>query len=264
MFHPKKQLGQHFLKNPEIVSKIVQAAEIDENDTIIEVGPGTGILTDELIKNAKIVFAIEKDYDLITKLQKLYKNTKNLKIVHQDILWFDLSTFDQYKVVANIPYQITSPLIRKFIEAENKPVLMVLMVQKEVAERITAKPGSSERGLLTLIVEFYADAKILFEVSKKEFYPVPQVDSAVIELKPKVHLRGGRNEVKPDKFFKIVKAGFAAKRRQVHNSLAATLRMPTNEILAILKQAKITPTLRAEDLTLTQWLDLYQILDKKL
>lgn len=256
-FKPKKNLGQNFLKNSEIAKKITLSANIDKDDVILEIGPGTGILTDELVKMGAQVFAIEKDYNLITNLQKLYKNAKNIKIVHQDALWFDISTFKNYKVVANIPYNITSPVIRKFIEADIKPELMVIMVQKEVAERITAKPGSSERGLLTLIVEFYADAEILFEVSRKEFYPVPKVDSAVIKLKVKSEKL---KEVEPQFFFKIIKAGFSSKRRQIHNSLSATLRLDKDIVLKILSKAKIEPTLRAEDLTLEQWMKLTQIM----
>lgn len=262
MFKPKKQLGQNFLKNTDIVKKIIDASDIKPDDTIIEVGPGTGILTEELVKTGAAVIAIEKDFELISLLKKNVGEPKNLKVIHQDALWFDLAQFKSYKVVANIPYQITSPLIRKFIEAENKPELLVLMVQKEVAERICAIPGHSERGLLTIIVEFYADAEILFEVSRQEFYPVPKVDSAVIKIKPKVHPRGVREEVKPvdeKLFFKIVKAGFASKRQQIHNSLSATLRFDKTKTSDLLKRANIESTLRAEDLTLDQWLKLYSV-----
>lgn len=272
MFHPKKQIkstnffkpkknwGQNFLKNPEIASNVVAAAAIIKSDTIIEVGPGTGILTEELVKTGAKIYAIEKDFELVEKLKRNIGTPKNLKIVHQDALWFDHSTISgKFKVVANIPYNITSPLIRKFIEGENKPELMVLMVQKEVAERITAKPGDSNRGYLTLIVEFYADAEILFEVSRNEFYPVPKVDSAVVKITTnRPHLRSGVKEVQPEFFFKIVKAGFAAKRKQVHNSLAATLRLDQDIVLDILKKANIESTLRAEDLTLDQWIELYK------
>ncbi len=267
---PKKYLGQNFLTNIDIASKIVSAAQIKPTDTILEIGSGTGILTDELVKTKTSILTIEKDYNLITKLQKRYlslhgrtmtgKNTKNLKIIHQDALWFNLDNIERgYKVVANIPYNITSPLIRKFLESPNKPKLIILMVQKEVAERITAKPGDSNRGLLTLIVEFYGQAEILFEISKKEFYPIPKVDSAVIKIEPNHHLRGDRKQVKPEIFFKIVKAGFSAKRRQIHNSLAATLHWSKEETKAILDKAKIASTLRAEDLTMRQWLNLYQL-----
>lgn len=261
---PKKSLGQNFLINSDILPIIINAADIDSSDTIIEVGPGTGILTDALIKTGAQVFAVEKDFELIEILRKNIKNNNNLKIVHQDALLFDLSQFNKYKVVANIPYNITSPLIRKFLESENQPELMVLMVQKEVAERITAKPGDSNRGILTIAVEFYTTAEIITEVSKTSFRPMPKVDSAVIKIQPKKHHPGGgRMLVKPDIFFKIVKAGFSSKRQQIHNSLAATLRLDKNLVLDILEKAKIDPTLRAEDLNLNDWVNLYLSVGKK-
>lgn len=260
MFKPKKFLGQNFLKNSEVAAKICAAAKIIKSETILEIGPGTGILTEELIKTGAKIFAIEKDFELISLLKKNLGEPKNLKVIHQDALWFNIAQFKSYKVVANIPYSITSPLIRKFLEDPNKPKLLVLMVQKEVAERITAKPGDSNRGLLTLMVEFYAAAAILFEVSRQEFYPVPKVDSAVIRIKPylKSNLRGWISKVQPEIFFKVVKAGFASKRRQIHNSLAATLQMDKNIVWEILKRSDIDPTFRAEDLSLEQWLNLYQ------
>ena len=262
MFKPKKQLGQNFLINDEIVSEIVKTGEITSDDTIVEVGPGTGILTEKLVKTGAAVLAIEKDFELITKLKRNIGEPKNLKIIHQDALWFDLSNLNQYKVVANIPYNITSPLIRKFLEGENKPELMVLTIQKEVAERITAKPGSSERGLLTIIVEFYADAEIILEVPRKNFYPVPKVDSAVIKLT--VNRKPSTENIEPKIFFKIVKAGFSSKRRQIHNSLSATFHWTQEETKDILSEAKINSTDRAEDLTLQNWLKLYDVLKNKI
>jgi 16S rRNA (adenine1518-N6/adenine1519-N6)-dimethyltransferase len=248
-FKIKKSLGQNFLKSEEIADKIVEAADLTNDDIVLEIGPGTGILTKRLVKSAEKVWAIEKDFDLVEKLRKRIGGAKNLKLIHQDALWFDLSLLDKYKVVANIPYNITSPLIRKFIEEEKKPELMVLMVQKEVAERICAKPGNSERGLLTIIVEFYAEAEILFEVSRKEFYPSPSVDSAVI----KIVTKKDQIDFEPEHFFRIVKAGFASKRRQLHNSLAATLRLPKDEVNELLKKARVDGSMRAEDLALEDW-----------
>jgi 16S rRNA (adenine1518-N6/adenine1519-N6)-dimethyltransferase len=252
---PKKSLGQNFLKNEEIADQIVEAADLEKDNIVLEVGPGMGILTERLISKAKKIWAIEKDYDLVEKLRKRIGGAKNLKLIHQDALWFDLSLLDKYKVVANIPYNITSPLIRKFIEGDKKPELMVLMVQKEVAERICAKPGNSERGLLTIIVEYYANPEILFNVSKKEFYPNPEVDSAVITIITKKQ-NTITKQVKPEKFFRIVKAGFSAKRRQIHNSLAATLHLSKDEVSDWLKKSQIKETSRAEDLSLGDWLKL--------
>lgn len=260
MFRPNKQLGQNFLKNEKVVQDIIEASEIKSSDTIIEIGPGTGILTEALVKTGAAIFAVEKDFDLISTLKRNIGEPKNLKIVHQDALWFDLENIKPgYKVVANIPYNITSPLIRKFIEGENKPELMVLMVQKEVAERICAKPGSSERGLLTIIVEFYAESEIIVEVPRQDFYPVPKVDSAVIKIK----LKYDQLDIDEKFFFKIVKAGLAAKRRQIHNSLSATMHWTKEETIAILKSVGIDPMLRAEDLTLENWLRLVESIAKK-
>jgi 16S rRNA (adenine1518-N6/adenine1519-N6)-dimethyltransferase len=259
MFKPKKYLGQHFLKNPAVLPFIISAAELAKTDTILEIGPGTGILTEELAKNAGQVYAVEKDFDLIKTLQKNV-SAKNVKIVHQDGLFFDPATIGSYKVVANIPYNITSPLIRKFIESQPRADLLVLMVQKEVAERITAKAGDRNRGLLTIIVEFYADAEIVTQVPRGDFYPVPEVDSAVIKITPKEKLP----EIEPKQFFAIVKAGFSAKRQQIHNSMAATLRLPKDQVRDILTRSSIDPAKRAEDLTLEDWINLTKTFESTL
>ena len=248
---PKKQLGQNFLINSSVLPKIIEAAEIKSGDTVVEIGPGTGILTEELLKAGAKVYAIEKDFDLIAGLTQKFGNNKNLKIIHQDALWFDETTLPSYKVVANLPFNVAAPLIRKFLESTNQPELMVLMVQKEVAEKIVAKPGDSERGILTLSVEFYGNASIIATVSKNSFRPQPKVDAAIIKIVPAI-----KGDIEPKLFFRIVKAGFAAKRQQIHNSLAATLRMPKDEVNNILKSSNIDPIKRAEDLSLEDWINL--------
>jgi 16S rRNA (adenine1518-N6/adenine1519-N6)-dimethyltransferase len=253
MLKPKKFLGQNFLKNEAIADQIIQSASLTKDDTVVEIGPGTGVLTERLARVAGQVLAVEKDFDLIDKLRKRM-GQKNLKLIHQDALWFDVSLLENYKVVANIPYNITSPLIRKFIENEPRPELLVLMVQKEVAERITAKAGDSSRGLLTLIVEFYAEAEILFGVGRNEFFPAPEVDSAVIKITPKTKLL----DIEPALFFKVVKAGFSSKRQQIHNALGGTLRLEKDVVLKLLSDSKIDPKTRAEDLTLNEWMELAQ------
>lgn len=248
---PKKQLGQNFLINEKIADDIVAAAVLSREDTVLEIGPGTGVLTERLSRAAGEVLAVEKDFDLIDKLRRRM-GQKNLKLIHQDALWFDLSLLEKYKVVANIPYNITSPLIRKFIENEPRPELLIMMVQLEVAERITAKAGDSSRGLLTLIVEFYAEAEILFEVNRKEFFPIPGVDSAVIKIVPKIKLP----DIEPALFFRVVKAGFSSKRQQIHNSLSGTLRLEKSVALKLLSDSNIEIKRRAEDLTLEEWICL--------
>lgn len=250
-FKPNKQLGQNFLINEQIADRIIEAANLSKEDTVLEIGPGPGILTDRLVRVAGQVLAIEKDYELIDRLRKRM-GQKNLKLIHQDALWFDLSLLDRYKVVANIPYNITSPLIRKFIENEPRPELLILMVQKEVAERICAKPGDSSRGLLTLIVEFYAEAEILFEVGRNEFLPAPKVDSAVIKITPKKDLP----KIEPKLFFQVVKAGFSSKRQQIHNSLNGVLHLEKDVVTKLLQDSNIDPKMRAEALTQDEWIKL--------
>lgn len=262
MFKQKKSLGQNFLINDKILPEILKAAEIKKDEVIIEVGPGLGILTSALLDKGAKVWAIEKDFELIETLKKALGHHKNLKIIHQDALFFDLSTLKKYKVVANLPFNIASPLIRKFLESANQPELMVVMMQKEVAEKIVAQPGNSERGILTLAVEFYADAEIITDVPKISFRPQPKVDAAVIKIKPYPHFGSEGKQVEPELFFKIVKAGFSAKRRQIHNSLEATLKIDKNVVIDILKKSKIDPMLRAEDLSLKEWLNLCQAVAK--
>lgn len=258
----KKSLGQNFLINVSILPTIIKAAEIKSGDTIIEVGPGYGVLTEALLKAGANVFAIEKDFDLIAHLTKKFGNNKNLKIVHQDALWFDETTLAKYKVVANLPFNVASPLIRKFLESSNQPELMVLMVQKEVAEKITAKPGNSERGVLTLSVEFYGNAEIISIISKNNFRPEPKVDAAIIKIEPyKPHRVGEGKKVESKLFFRIVKAGFSAKRQQIHNSLAATLRLSKYQVKDLLTRSSINPIKRAEDLTLDDWINLSKTFD---
>jgi len=252
----KKSLGQNFLINESILPIIIKAAEIKPGDIVIEVGPGMGVLTKALLDAGAKVFAIEKDFDLIAYLTKKFGNNKNLKIVHQDALFFDASHFEKYKVVSNLPFYIASPIIRKFLESKNPPELMVLMVQKEVAEKITAKPGNRERGILTLAVEFYGDAKNITTVSKNSFRPQPKVDASVIKIVPMQ-----KSDIDQKLFFRIVKAGFSAKRQQIHNSLAATLRLPKDQVISMLKKSKIDPQKRAEDLTLVEWIKLTKTFD---
>lgn len=251
---PKKYLGQNFLINQSILPTIINAAEIKTGETVLEIGPGYGVLTEALLGASAKVFAIEKDFDLIAALTRKFGNNKNIKIVHQDALFFDFSHFEKYKVVSNLPFNIASPIIRKFLESTNPPELMVVMVQKEVAEKITAKPGNSERGVLTIAVEFYGQAEIIATVSKNSFKPMPKVDAAIIKIRPQK-----KSDIEPKLFFRVVKAGFAAKRQQIHNSLAATLRLPKDKVLSILEKANIDPQKRAEDLTLQDWIKLSQI-----
>jgi len=247
----KRTMGQNFLVDGDVLNKIIKAADIKAQDSIIEVGPGLGVLTEELAKLAGKVIAIEKDDKLAEMLKSKIKNP-NVKILNQDALEFDPSNLDNYKVVANIPYNITSPIIRKFLEAENKPQLLVLLVQKEVAERITAKPG--EMSLLSVSVQFYAEAEIIEIVKNTSFFPVPKVDSAIIKLVAK----SSKLEADEKSFFRLVKFGFAARRKTLENNLSAGLQITKAQASDIIKSAGLSQLIRAQDLAVSDWIKLYK------
>lgn len=246
-FKPKKHLGQNFLIDETILQKIVKTADISKNDTVLEVGPGLGVLTAELAKKAKKVIAVEKDAESVKILKQILKDYKNIELIQGDILKIDLSLQENYKIVANIPYYLTSPLIRKFLEYENPPKEMVLLVQKEVAERICAKPG--KMSLLAVAVQFYSQPKKIFNVSKNSFWPKPKVDSALIKIS---------NIKRPididiEKFFKVVKAGFSSPRKQLINNLSKGLKIKKEIIQDIFKKLNIDFKIRAEALSVEEW-----------
>lgn len=264
----KKNLGQNFLVSKNVLNRIVDSAKISDDDTVVEIGPGLGVLTEELSKNAKLVLAIEKDYDLVEFLRRRFKSHKNVKIIHGDVLTYDLELMAYgYKIVANLPYNITSPVIRKFLEAENKPSEMIIMVQKEVGERLVAKPSNSDRGILTVMIEFYGYAEIIDIVKRICFWPIPNVDSAIIKIILKQKNRGTEEPknlgtIDPISFMRLVKIGFSQKRRQIHHPLSSGLHLSKVEISDILKATNIEPTLRAEDLRLEDWKKLYIAISK--
>jgi len=254
---PKKSLGQNFLVNPRILNKIVEAAEISEKDTILEVGPGTGNLTQKLAEKAGKVIAVEKDRRLIEQLKEKFKDA-NAEIVEFDVLKLNIETLienlklkiENYKIVANIPYYITSRFLRTVFEKWPKPELIVLTIQKEVAQRIMAKPP--KMNLLALSVQFFAKPKIIGYISKENFQPRPKVDSAIIKLTPKEKLPAGN----PEKFFKIIRAGFSGRRKQLTNSLSGSLNLPKREIMGLLEKNKIKMNARAEELSIDDWLKI--------
>ncbi len=250
-------MGQHFLIDRIVLRRIIRAAELKKTDTVLEIGPGTGTLTIELAKTAQKVIAVEKDPKICQILKETLKNLKNIEIIQGDILKNQISNIknQKYKVVANIPYYITSPLIRKFLEAENPPKLMVLMVQKEVAQRICSAPP--EMNILALSVQFYAKPEIIGYVSKKSFWPKPKVDSAILRIAPLINT--DKKLINADLFFKIVKAGFLHPRKQIINNLAKGLKMEKNEIKNWLKKTHIKPEQRAESLSLNDWFALIKL-----
>lgn len=255
---PKKELGQHWLKDPEILADIAEAAELEKDDFVLEIGPGLGTLTSRLLARAGSVMAVEFDADLARKLPGQFPG-KNLTVVNEDILQFDLGQLPAgYKVVANVPYYITSKIVEKLMTAENKPSLAVLLVQKEVAERIAALPG--EMSILALSAQIYTQATLDIEVPRQFFMPPPKVDSQVVVLRTRQQPLVAKEDEKL--FFRVVKAGFSSKRKKLRSSIAAGLALnkPTAENL--LKSANINPELRAEDLAIDQWLALTKVYER--
>jgi len=254
----RKRLGQHFLIDNNVLQQILSAAELTADDIVIEVGPGLGILTRELARRVKRVIAVELDDTLAELLRRELSPFPNVTIVNEDILKIDpsdlVSETERYKVVANLPYYITSPVLRHFLEASVKPGLMVVMVQREVAQAIAAGPG--RRSLLSISVQFYGQPRIISKVPASSFYPAPEVDSAILRIDLYPWPAVAVDDV--DGFFEMVRAGFASPRKQLANSLAQGLGWPKADVLNILEEASIAPQRRAETLTLEEWARLWQ------
>lgn len=255
MAGPKKSLGQHWLTDRAVLSAIADAAELTDRDTVLEIGPGLGTLTSELLRRAQKVVAVELDDELAAKLPAQFPGT-SLEVVHQDILTFDLNTLPvNYAVVANVPYYITSKIVQYLMTAQNKPRITVLLVQKEVAERMAADPG--DMSILALSAQLYADISLDAVVPAEFFTPPPKVDSQVVVLKT---LDNPRIPAKDQAaFFRLVKAGFAGKRKKLRGSLAAGLHRPKQEIDEQLAERGIDSNLRAEDLSFDDWRSLIEI-----
>ena len=250
---PQKWLGQRFLIDEKVLRKIVEAADLKLGDTLLEIGPGIGTLTQELAQKTKRVLAVEKDRKMVEILKEILKDFKNVEIIFGDILKIDTGCHIQdtrYKVVANLPYYITSPVIRKFLEEENRPKEMILMVQKEVAQRICAKPP--DMSILAVSVQFYSKPEIISFVSKKSFWPQPKVDSAIIKLK----VKSEKLKIDKEVFFKIVKAGFSQPRKQLINNLSRCLKINRAKIKNWLLKNKVQPVQRAETLSVGNWMNL--------
>ena len=247
-----KGLGQNFLQDPQALEEIVSAAEIQPTDTVLEIGPGLGSLTRYLAVSAKEVVAVELDENLITPLNAVLAPYQNIRVIHGDILKLspmELSPDDDYIVVANIPYYITSAVIRHLLESESKPRRIVLTIQKEVAQRICAKPGNLS--LLALSVQVYGEPRIAIHIPADAFYPAPKVDSAVlvIDIYPSPQVK----EEVLKKFFKLVKAGFSQKRKTLRNSLSSGLHISPTNAAELLTRAHIDPQRRAETLSIEEW-----------
>ncbi len=252
---PKKGLGQNFLVDPEALRKIIQVADIPPGALVLEVGPGLGSLTRGLAQVARKVVAVELDGGLLPLLAQVLADYQNVEVVNGDILEIDppqLMGAAGYLVVANIPYYITSALIRHLLAPEEKPERIVLTVQKEVAERICATPG--DLSLLALSVQVYGAAKKFFRIPAGAFYPVPKVDSCVVrvDLYPQPVIASDQMEI----FFKLARAGFSQKRKTLRNSLSAGLCLPLDRVSTLLLSVGIDPRRRAETLALGEWKEL--------
>lgn len=244
-----KSLGQHWLRDRTILSNIAEAANIQPTDVVLEIGPGLGTLTAELLRRAGRVIAVEFDKELARKLPGQFPG-KNLEVISGDILSFDLSDLPSgYKVVANVPYYITSKIVQKLMTATNKPTTAVLLVQKEVAERLAAGPG--DMSILAISAQVYAEVTLGDIVPAAFFTPPPKVDSRVVVLKtrPKPLIEPNNEKA----FFRIVKAGFSAKRKKIRSSLSGGLSISKKEVEDLLAKAKISPNVRAEDLSIKDW-----------
>lgn len=249
-----KGLGQHFLIDAESVDAIIDAAEITPADTVLEVGPGLGVMTDQLAKTGVQVVAVETDHNLVELLRRRLPD--NVTVEEADIMKFNLADLPaDYKVVANVPYYITSPIIRLLMESKNPPTQSVLLIQKEVAERIAAKPGSMS--ILALSVQYYADVELVVDVPRDRFYPIPNVDSTVIKLVKKSQ---PAFEADTSKLFRLIKAGFGEKRKQLRNSLSGGLQMTSEQAAGLIEQAGLKETARAQELSLEQWKSLYDVI----
>jgi 16S rRNA (adenine1518-N6/adenine1519-N6)-dimethyltransferase len=272
---PHKELGQNFLIDRRVLGQILAAAEISAADTVLEIGPGLGTLTQALAEQAQRVVAVELDHQLVALLHDRLQAFPNVRVVVGDILALPISELlatDQasgpagrdaggaaghaYKVVANIPYNITSAVLRHLLEARTRPKLIVLMVQKEVAQRITAKPG--DMSLLSVSVQFYGRPRLIHRVPARAFYPVPKVDSAIIRIDPHPQLPLESEEVEP--FFHVVRAGFGQRRKQLRNSLLHGLGLSVECIAGALAQAGVDGERRAQTLGIGEWVTLYHAL----
>jgi 16S rRNA (adenine1518-N6/adenine1519-N6)-dimethyltransferase len=249
---PSKALGQIFLIDRRALERIVEAAELTPADTVLEVGPGVGQLTRLLSESAGRVVAVELDPRLIDVLRQELADRPNIELVQGDILALDpgaLAGGRPYKVVANLPYYITSAAVRHLLEAQPSPQLLVLTVQREVAARMTAAPG--DMSLLAVSVQFYGRPRRVARIPAGAFHPAPKVDSAVVRID--VYPEPAVQPADRQRFFQVVRAGFGQRRKQLRNALAAGLHLPAEEVEAALRRAGIQPQRRAETLSLEEW-----------
>ena len=266
---PRKQFAQHWLRSEKALSKIVKSALLSPSDCLLEIGPGTGILTTQLLSVARSVVAVEIDRDLSQNLVKRFGNRDNFLLLEGDILTLDidgqLQGFPNFqnpnKVVANIPYNITGPIVEQLLGTISEPnphpyQLIVLLVQKEVAQRITANAGSKTFGALSVRVQYLANCEYICDVPAKAFYPAPKVDSAVLRLCPRAIAHPATN---PQYLETLLKLGFSSKRKMLRNNLQSVI--SRDQLTQLLEQLEINPQVRAEDLSVEQWVNLTNLME---
>ncbi|HAE36452.1 MAG: Ribosomal RNA small subunit methyltransferase A [Candidatus Nomurabacteria bacterium GW2011_GWF2_35_66] len=264
----KKSMGQNFLKSKEALFKMCEAGDVNNNDIVVEIGPGKGVLTEKLLEKAKNVIAIEKDRDLIDILKDKFANEikeGKLILLNEDILEFNPKTYnlepETYKIIANIPYNITGSIIRRFLSEVNRPNTMTLLVQKEVAERIVAR--DNKESILSLSIKAYGEPKYIMKVHKRFFSPSPKVDSAIISIN-NISNKVFKDKKEEESFFRLIKAGFAHKRKVLRKNLEdlniKEVGLPY--IDEIFNKLEIDTKVRAEDVPFKKWLKIRESFDK--
>lgn len=258
---PRKALGQHFLVSGGIVNAILKAIDLSTNDLVVEVGPGLGVVTRQLVPMVRRVIAVEMDRELARALELDFKGVDGLEVVCADARELDVTKLvggAEYKLVANLPYYAALPILRRFLEAECPPVSAVVMVQREVARNMVAGPG--DMSLVSVGVQLYGRPRIVRYVPPAAFYPRPKVTSAVVKID--VYPESALEPDDREGFFRVVRAGFSAPRKQLRNSLAQGLEIPAAEAVSLLAGAAIDPTARAETLGIGQWEALYREVER--
>jgi 16S rRNA (adenine1518-N6/adenine1519-N6)-dimethyltransferase len=250
---PVKKLGQAFLRDERVLQRIVASAQISRTDTVVEIGSGSGNLTKYLVEKAKFVYAVERDAGLCKIAEANLAAFKNVEIVCGDILKINLQDWGNLKVVGNLPYYITTPIIFKLLEQKRYIDDIIIMVQKEVARRIVAKPGGKDYGILSCVVQFYARPEILFDINKGAFWPQPKVDSALMRLRPSRQPAVGVKD--EEQFLKVIKAAFGRRRKMLANSLSGKsgLGLAKEDVEKILRRVRVDPKRRAETLSLDEF-----------
>ena len=255
---PKKSLGQNFLVDRRVLGKIVAGAEVSPDDLVLEIGPGKGTLTRELAKTAAQVIAVEIDESLAARLTEDFADTPNVRIIPGDAREIDIASLvpgdTSYKLVANLPYYAASPIVRRFLEATRKPLLMVVMVQREVAQNMAATPGKMT--ILSVATQLYGSARIVSAVPPRAFRPSPKVTSAIIRID--VYSEPALDVDSIEGFFTLVKAGFSSPRKQIHNCLKQGLAKDSEAVEEMLGRAGIDPRRRPQTLSMPEWGSLYQ------